>query len=372
MKLPRPAGPASTTPRGPRALDHAVFGWAPLLFVGWLAWFVSGHGGAGDFAIFRRAGDAVLHGRTPYVAPTVRLLAQNDHFVYPQPFAYLFAPLALAPERVGALLFLAAAVAAVLAALRLLEVRDWRCYGAALLTVPVFGALGVGSIGPLLAVLVAAGWRYRDRLAGGMLLAIAAAAKLFLWPLLVWLLVTRRFRAVAAATATIGAILIVWQFADPHGLRGYLTTVRVLNQVERSRSYSLQTLALTLGGSDGLAAAVSVALAVSGVAIMVVLRRSEEAAFATAVATALFATPILWLHYLVLIFVPLALREPRLTTRWALPLLLWATPHPESMGSRWRIVLVLATLTLALLPRPPRLSGVTSRWANEPPVERAT
>jgi alpha-1,2-mannosyltransferase len=200
----------------------------------------------------------VLHGRSPYVAPTVRLLAQNDHFVYPQPFAYLFAPLALVPERVGALVFLAASVAAVVTALRLLGVRDWRCYGAALLTVPVFGALGVGSIGPLLALLVAAGWRNRDRPTGGILVALAAAAKLFLWPLLVWLLVTRRFRALAASA------------------------------------------------------------------------------------------------------------------RWALPLLLWATPHPESMGSRGRIVLVLTTLTLALLPRPTRLSGFTSRWADEPPLERAT
>jgi hypothetical protein len=37
MKLPRPAGSANTASGGSRALNHAVFGWAPLVFVGWLA-----------------------------------------------------------------------------------------------------------------------------------------------------------------------------------------------------------------------------------------------------------------------------------------------------------------------------------------------
>ncbi len=62
------------------------------IFCFWLVWFVYGHGGGGDFAIFRRAGRAVLHGHSPYVHPTLKLLAANDRFVYPTPFALPFIP----------------------------------------------------------------------------------------------------------------------------------------------------------------------------------------------------------------------------------------------------------------------------------------
>src|SRR4029077_6160176 len=78
----------SANPRNSRRpLAVGVFAWAPAIFLAWLAWFVSGHGGGGDFSIFRRAGNAVLHGHSPYVHPTATLLAANDRFVYPTPFA---------------------------------------------------------------------------------------------------------------------------------------------------------------------------------------------------------------------------------------------------------------------------------------------
>jgi alpha-1,2-mannosyltransferase len=334
-----------------RPVDLGVFGWAPGVFLAWLAWFANGHGGSGDFAIFRHAGRAVLSGRTLYVAPTVGLLSQNDHFVYPAPFAYPFVPFALLPERAGAVIYLVLSAGMVCAAVRLLGARDWRCYGAAFLTVPVFGALGVGSIGPLLLVLVAGGWRYRDRAGGGILVALAAGAKLFLWPLLVWLLVTRRFRASIAAAATLAATLGLWGLSDAHGLAEYPTTVRVLNEVERAHSYSLQTLALSFGASSAAAASVSAVLAVVGVGVIFGLRMRERDAFLAAVAVALLATPILWLHYLVLLLIPLLLFRSVLTGSWFILALLWATPHPESMGSRWRILLVLATIGVAFTPR---------------------
>ena len=85
-----------------RPLEFGVFAYAPAIFLAWLAWFVSGHGGGGDFSIFRRAGKAVLDGHSPYVHPTATLLAANDRFVYPTPFALPFVPFALAPERAGA------------------------------------------------------------------------------------------------------------------------------------------------------------------------------------------------------------------------------------------------------------------------------
>jgi hypothetical protein len=335
-----------------RPLEFAVFGYAPLLFVTWLAWFVSGHGGGGDFAIFRHAGERVLHGHSPYVAPTAGLLAANDRFVYPTPFAFPFVPFALVSEHVGAVVFLLCSVAAIVAALRLLGLADRRCYGAAILSMPVFGALGVGAVGPFLLLLVAAGWRRRDGLSGGILLAVAAATKLFLWPLLVWLVVTRRIRGAAAAAATLAMIAGVWAIVDLHGLRLYPETVRVLNEVQRWKSYSPQTLALSLGLPARAAVPLAVAVALAGSLVIFRARGNERRSFALAAIVALVATPILWLHYLVLLFVPLALLRPRLSPVWALPAVLWMTPHPESLGSVWRIVLVLAIVLVVARLRP--------------------
>ena len=196
-----------------RQWEVAIFLQLPALGFLWLVRAVYGNGGT-DFAIFRLAGRAVLHGHSPYVHPTLKLLAANDRFVYPTPFAVPFIPFAAVPENVGAVAFLALSTAAVLGSLWLLGVRDRRCYGLALLGLPAFGALGIGALGPVLLVLSALGWRYRDRTIAGVPLALAAAAKLFLWPVLVWLLVTRRFRAFGASVATIVATLALWAVID--------------------------------------------------------------------------------------------------------------------------------------------------------------
>jgi hypothetical protein len=326
-------------------LEIGAFVQVPAIACFWLVWFVYGHGGGGDFAIFRRAGRAVLHGHSPYVHPTLKLLAANDRFVYPTPFAIPFIPFAVVPEKVAAIAFLVMSVAAVLTSLWLLGVRDRRCYGAALLGIPVFGALGVGSIGPFLLLLCALGWRFRNRSVAGVPLALAAAAKLFLWPLLVWLLVTRRFRAFAVSLVTLAATLALWASIDADGLRRYPQTVRLLNEVQRWKSYSLQSLFVSLHVPASTSELVAGAVAATAVVALVLLRRrGDEVTFPAAVVVALVATPILWNHYLVLLLAPIAIARPRLAPLWLLPVVLWVTPHPESLGVVWRIVLVLAVI----------------------------
>jgi alpha-1,2-mannosyltransferase len=331
-------------------LEIGVFVEAPAIAFLWLVWFVNGHGGGGDFAIFRRAGRAVLHGHSPYVHPTLKLLAANDRFVYPTPFALPFVPFAAAPEKAAAVGFLVLSVAAVLGSVWLLGVRDWRCYGVSLLGVPVFGALGVGSIGPFLLLLCALGWRFRNHTVAGVPLALAAAAKVFLWPLLVWLLVTRRYRAFAASLATIGVTLVLWASIDPGGMRRYPQTIQLLNEVQRWKSYSVQSLFISLHVPASTSELVALAVAVAAVAALVLLRhRGDDVTFAAAVVAALIATPILWNHYLVLLLAPIAIARPRLAPLWLLPLVLWVTPHPESVGVVWRIALVLAVIGFVAL-----------------------
>ena len=78
--------PASATLRRlGRPWEIVVFVQVPTIAFLWLVWGVYGHGGGGDFAIFRRARPAVLHGHSPYVHPALKLAA-NDRFVLPDFF----------------------------------------------------------------------------------------------------------------------------------------------------------------------------------------------------------------------------------------------------------------------------------------------
>ena len=93
------------------------------------------------------------------------------------------------------------------------------------------------------------------------------------------------------------------------------------------------------------------------VAAAVLARRgsNELGALALALAAALALSPVVWLHYLVLLVVPIAVARARLSLVWFAPLLLWVTPGTASNGSAWRIAFVLGvvalTLTLAAAPR---------------------
>lgn len=312
----------------------------PLAVIAVLIW-TSVRSPSFDFEIFRHAGAAVLHSRTPYVQPSLAELAKQDHFVYPQPIAYAFAPFALVPAGAGAAVFLIVSLACLVAALRLLGVTDWRLYGLSLLTVPVFDAAGLGTVNFLLLLLVAVGWRSRGSAWAGVVLAIAAATKLFLWPLVLWLVVTRRFRACVAATATLVLMLCVWAAVDPTGLRRYPTTLRLLEQGHPS-SYSLRALWIATGLPASML--VPVVAGAAGCAVLVLLRERDRDAFVAAVVVALLATPIMWLHYLVMLLVPLALLWPRFAWPWLLPLILWVTPTSSPHFTTWRIVLVLVVV----------------------------
>jgi hypothetical protein len=330
-----------------KPLEFGFFVEMPVVFIAFLGWLVAGNGGGGDFGIFRQAGHAVAHGHSPFVQPTLQAFAENDKFVYSMPFAIPFIPFSFIPEQVGAVCFLVLGVAAIVLAVRLLGVRDYRCYGAAFLARPTMSTLALGTIGPFLLLLCAAGWRYRDRTRAGVFLALAAAAKLFLWPLLVWLLITRRYRAFLAASATIGVLLTAWAGLDPTGLRRYPETVRLLNDAQKWKSYSVQSLAISLHASAHAAALIGGMVAVAAVAAIVLLRRrGDQTTFATAVCAALIATPILWMHYLVLLIAPIAIMRPRLAPLWIAPIVVIATPHPESLGVVWQIVFDLAIVAI--------------------------
>ena len=77
-------------------------------------------------------------------------------------------------------IWIALSVCSIAAALRLLGVRDWRCLGALFLTHPVEQSVRLGTLMPVLTLLLALLWKYRDRLwTGAGLAAVVVVSKLF-------------------------------------------------------------------------------------------------------------------------------------------------------------------------------------------------
>ena len=143
--------------------------------------------------------------------------------------------------------------------------------------------------------------------------ALTAVAKLFAWPLFVWLLATRRIRtAFAAASVAVGLLVGGWAAIGFAGLHGYPHLLRVLSRVEAVQSYSLLGLFRLEGGA---ATALTALLSVAVVVAVVLAARGPDGdrrALTVAVAGVPLATPVLWLHYLVLLFVPIALARAAL------------------------------------------------------------
>ena len=359
MALPEVASPPRSPARGlgrfRRPLSLGLFVEAPLIVVAFVFWWsLWGNPDAlGDFVIFRDAGQAVLDGASPYPAADAAVLAENDKFVYPAPVALAFVPFALLPLGLAKAVFLILSLAAVLLALRLFGVRDYRCYAAALLASPTVFSLEVGALGPVLLLGAAVAWRFRGRpLVAAGAVALTALAKLLLWPLVVWLVATRRLREAAAAVFLAAAVTAAgWAVIGFEGLADYPALVRLLSEVQVWKAYSPGALAWAFGASNGVVTALTVVLLAAGTALVVVLARrrdGDRSAFVAAIGVALLASPILWHHYLVLLFAPIALARPRFTPLWFVPALLWATPRFESLGSVWQICLALAVVGAVL------------------------
>jgi hypothetical protein len=274
----------------------------------------------------------VLHGNFAY--PT-DLNAVADPYVYPPLTAILFTPFALLPVAVAELIYTALGILGVFVALRAFGVTDWRCYGAAFLWPPVLSAIQAGNITLLLLCGIGLAWVFRARAPLlGLSVAVLVSAKLFLWPLALWLLATRRFRA-AAWAAGLFVVLngLAWTIVDAGSVRAYLGLLHRLNASEGLDTYTLKALA----GRLGLPA--SAGMALTGLAIAAVGfvwwkhgRGSDRLTLAAAVLIALVASPIVWLHYLALLLVPVALTRRSLGLIWLLPLVTIDLPGKGSGG----------------------------------------
>jgi hypothetical protein len=323
VRRERPAVADSWRPLAGLAVGVAAALWAVKIFYDALEPKIDGAGVGHDLDVFLRAAGKVLHGASPYVYDA------DKTFAYPPFLAWLMAPLHPLSSSAAAIVWMLLSYAMVVLALWLLELRDWRCYALAFVFLPTRSSIDLGTIEPLLLLAVAAAWRWRDhvfRTAGAV--GAAIVLKLFLWPLVLWLAVTRRVRAAIVAVAFAVALAVVsWAAIGFAGISNYPSILRRLADDESTSSYSVVALGVRAHLPLLAARIISVLVALALVAAAAWVARDDRrtardrdvATLTIMLAAALAASPIVWVHYFLLLLVPLALSRPRLSLLWFVP-----------------------------------------------------
>jgi alpha-1,2-mannosyltransferase len=336
-----------------QALTTSLAIWAPIapLFV--LAAAAMRHDFAFDFhTTFVPAARAVLDGASPYSGVGSWAFAHRVAFVYPPVAAYLYAPFTVLPGPAASMVVTVLLVATVPATLLILGVRDWRCHAIAFLWLPTIGAIQTANATLPIVLALAVVWKRRDRgvVVTAFLAGLLIAIKLIFWPLLVWLLATRRYRVAGAAFAFwVALTALPWAAIGWAGLHRYPHLLTSVARAEGPDSYSLAGLLAPLTGSWTVA---STAGDVAGIGVLLAAgwvgrRGRDRDALALAIAATLLLAPIVWMHYFAVLLVVVALYERRFGWAWTLPLVFWASPQMGN-GTELQTALALATASATI------------------------
>lgn len=249
---------------------------------------------------------AIRAGLNPYPDPVTH--AAGNPFLYPPLAAELTLPLSWLPFDLSAAIFsLGLALAAALA-LTALDVREPPIWAIWMLSAAVIGPVAAGNATLFVVLAVALTWRWRDRPAwAAAALTAGLVLKLFVWPVWLWLLFTRRYRAaVYTAGATVCLLVASWAVIGFRGLADYPTLLNNASEYLGTRGLLVYALTVKVASPTlALLAGLAVAVVLLGAAF---LRRDDDRASITlALLAALYATPILWVHYLGLLVLPAAL-----------------------------------------------------------------
>jgi Glycosyltransferase family 87 len=275
----------------------------------------------------------LLDGRNPY-----------PEAIWPPIATLIVMPLAILPAATANIAIGVLGLLCMALALWLVGVRDWRVYGVVCLWPQVLGDIRIAHLTPLLCLLAALVWRYRDRpLGAGAALGLAGGVKFLLWPLGIWLVATRRAgAALVAAAIAVGSVLLVAPFAP---LDDYARTLRNVSRTFDQDSYSLFGILVQLGANDTAARAATLLL---GAVLLILTWRLGS--FALAIAAALVLSPIVWFDFYALAAVPLAIARPTLAPVWFVPLATWGLPSSGiATDPVWGVARVLIAFSIVLL-----------------------
>jgi len=335
------------------ALRQVMWGVMPIAVLVWELTLVLGRQNrvAVDFQdAYYVAGHRLLHGGNPY-AWTHREIYAGVAFVYPAFSALFFAPFALIAEGTAGVLWTLVCIALTPLTLWVLGVRDWRVYVVAMLWLPVFGAWQSANETMMLVFIAALVWRYRGNpIAAGVLTAVAISLKPVMWPLALWLLATRRWRASGYGLAA-GLLInaVSWGVVGFGNFRVYLRDAGLDARHAWRGGYSVIAALghLGFGRSFGDAAMVAVCLAlVAAIVFVAFIRHREREALTLAIVLMLAASPLVWAHYFALLLIPMALAFPQMSWLWAFALLMWACPAAGYVRSSQEAVMWLVAGTM--------------------------
>ncbi len=294
----------------------------------------------------------VLHGVSPFPAAHAKI--NLGSFIYPAFAAVLLVPFALFSRAIGDPLFVVILAAALFFTLRLLRIRDWRCYGIVLAWAPVFHALHTANFTLLIAVALAAVWRVRGRpIAAGAIVGSVIALKVFMWPLVIWFLVAKRYRAAAWSIAFAAVITVAsWGAVGFAEFTTYPRMVATFDRISAPATYTLVGAGVRLGLGQTAAEAVAWVVGLTCLAFAIALTRRnglDARSFAAVVFAAILLSPIVWLHYFTLLLVPLAILRPRFGPLWMVPILFWPLRVGPAGPSLLSLPLLIGSAVLLVL-----------------------
>jgi alpha-1,2-mannosyltransferase len=287
-----------------------------------------------DFRVMFRASAALVEGRSPYEVAAMREAPFAAHYKYPPLFAALIEPLRPLGFRRAARVWLAFLEACYAAALVILvrsfglRFRSPAFYAAAITALvfqPSLDSLGGGQLDALLLLLLAAAWASlaagRETPAGAPI-ALAAMLKVYPGLLAAHLVVRRRWRALATGLASAIALLALSVLlAGWEAHQEFVTGVLPANAggtawVENQSLFGFFARFFVDGavggpGKETRAPAAALLAAVAGAALLALTllagaaTRDEAALFGALIAAVLMALPVAWIHYEVILLIPL-------------------------------------------------------------------
>jgi alpha-1,2-mannosyltransferase len=316
----------------------------------------------------------ILDGHNPYPAADPRkLLLTGNAYVLPPLLGLATTAFARLPFTLAIALCNVICVVAFLAALRIAGVRDWRVYTIAALSFPFVSSIVLGQPEGLFALALALIWRYRESWPAAILVALLIATKWLAWPLVLWFLLERRYRLAGLAVAA-AAVLVVasWAVIGFDGFTNYLS-LTVANSHAAVRTDSLVALVLRVGGPAQLGDALALLCAAGLVGwAFRYPHRDELTVYSVAVAAGLILSPIVWSHYLVMLFIPLAIRRPSYGPVWLALAAFWLSPvePPPSVAQLLVVILAAAWVVLAAarVPRGDESVGRGAYAASDAPL----
>jgi alpha-1,2-mannosyltransferase len=266
-----------------------------------------------DFLAYHQAAQRLLAGQ-PLYDMTYTQTGGFGLFYYPPTFAPLLLPLGALSALIATWSWIAISLAAFLIGVALMPtsmtVRWWTVFLAGW-SFPFVYAVKLGQVGPILFGLFALGWRWLDRpIVLGVVSALGAAIKIQPGLMLVWALLTSRFRAVVVgAAALLGLALAATVIAGPSAWSDFLTLLRTVSDpITTPHNFTPGAVAFQSGVPPDTAALIQLVntIAVAGIVVAAVRLATDEASYLVTVVASQLVSPILWDHYAMLLLLPVA------------------------------------------------------------------